>query len=305
MATIPLIDAHLHLWDPRRFNYPWLREFPRLHRPYLLEDYLDSDNDFTIQGMVFVQCECDPLQARLETDWVLALACKEPRLRAVVAWAPVETGERVRENIESLVGSPLVKGVRRIIQYESDPEFCLHPSFIQGVRLISEYNLSFDICVNHTQLENVIRLVASCPDVRFVLDHIGKPGIRHGALEPWKTNIGRLAQFPNLWCKISGLVAEADCDHWKEADLRPYIDHVVECFGFDRMLYGSDWPVVLLASELPRWVTCLNQSVEQCSVDEKRKLFHDNAVAFYRIDESAGVVRSPKSEHRANRVTIG
>ncbi len=233
--------------------------------------------------MVFVQCECDPSQAQAEVEWVTSLAEQEPRLQGIVAWAPLERGNAARDDVARLAENRRVKGVRRIIQFEPDPEFCLHIDFVQGVRMLADFDLSFDLCIAHTHLENAIQLVKQCPDVRFVVDHIGKPDIKCRRFQPWKTHLAELARMPNVWCKMSGLVVEADREHWTLPDLQPYIDHVLECFGCGRMMFGSDWPVVVQAATLSQWIETIEKAVKSCSDTEKWKLFHGNAIDFFRL----------------------
>ncbi len=288
MLPFPIVDTHVHLWDTRRLRYPWLAGISLLNRPYLLEDYRQAVGPVQVEKMVFLQCDCDPAQFREEAAWVAELAREEPRLQGMVPWAPLEQGDAVRLDLEWLAAMPLVKGVRRILQSEPDPEFCLRPDFVKGVQALADYGLSFDICIYHFQLPGVIRLVAQCPEVSFILDHIGKPDIRQGLLDPWRDHIRELAGFPNVWCKISGLVTEADHRRWTREELKPYIDHVIEAFGFERVMYGSDWPVALQATDYPRWVETLAWAVEGCSQEELRRLFRDNAIAFYRLDAGTG-----------------
>ena len=285
MLDFPLIDTHLHVWDPQQLRYPWLADIPLLNKPYLLEDYERACGPVAVEKMVFLQAEVDFVQFQQEADWVDSLADQDSRLQGIVPWAPLETGAAVGPVLEKLSANPRIKGVRRIIQFESDIEFSLRPSFIEGIQLLPRYNLSFDICIAHFQMANTIKMVAQCPDVIFILDHIGKPDIKNGLLDPWRAEIKTLSEFPNVWCKISGLVTEADHEHWTREQLKPYIDHVIECFGFDRVMYGGDWPVAYQATEYPRWVETLLWAVEGSSEDEIRKLFHDNAAAFYRLDE--------------------
>ena len=282
MPNFPIVDTHVHLWNPAKLRYPWLEEVPPLNRSFLLADYQAACGGIDVEAMVFVQCDAHPEDGLKETAWVTSLAKDEPRIKGIVAWAPLEKSEEAESVLEELADNSLVKGVRRLIQSES-LEFCLQPNFIKGVQMLEKFGFSFDICISHPQLANTVQFVKSCPDVQFILDHIGKPGIKDQRLEPWKLDIKALSALPNVSCKISGLVTEADVDNWTSDDLKPYIDHVVECFGFDRVIYGSDWPVSTLATEYPRWVETLNWAVEGCSDDELRKLFHDNAVRFYRI----------------------
>ncbi len=281
MLDFPIVDTHLHVWDTGRLRYTWLDDIPKLNRPYLLDDYNEACGPVQVGKMVFLQCECS--QYAEEADWVTALAQRDPRIEGIVPWAPLEKGAAVRAELESLAANPLVKGIRRIIQSESDPKFCLRGDFIRGVRLLAEFGLHFEVCISHDQMAAAIRMVRQCPEVRFVLDHIGNPDIRNHVLEPWASELRELAGLPNVWCKVSGLVCQADHDRWTREDLKPYVDRVVDCFGFDRLMYGGDWPVASLATDYPRWVETLEWAVGGCSGEELRKLFRDNAVDFYRL----------------------
>ena len=284
MEKFPIVDTHVHLWHPKQLRYPWLTEVPALNRPYLLKDYTDAYDELEIESMVFVQCDTHPDDGLKETAWVTDLATTvEPRIQGIVAWAPLEEGGQVAPFVEKLAENPLVKGIRRLIQSES-VDFCVQPNFVRGVKVLSRYGLSFDICIFHPQLANAIRLVEQCPHVQFILDHIGKPDIKNQIFDPWKQEIETLAAFPNVHCKISGLVTEADVDAWTPDDLQPYIEHVITCFGFDRVIYGSDWPVSTQATDYPRWVQTLKEAVSGCSSEELRNLFRDNAIRFYKLD---------------------
>jgi L-fuconolactonase len=176
-----------------------------------------------------------------------------------------------------------VKGVRRLLQGEPDPAFCLRPGFVRGVELLAEFDLSFDICVYHFQLSNAAELVRRLPDVRFVLDHIGKPAIRDRVLDPWRDHISELASLPNVACKMSGVVTEADFERWTIDDVAPYVHHVLDAFGDDRVMYASDWPVATQASTYARWVETLDTLTQDWSEAAKRKLWAENARAFYRL----------------------
>ena len=283
MEKFPIVDTHVHLWHPKQLRYPWLSEVPPLNRPYLLKDYIAAYGALEIESIVFVQCDTHPDDGLKETAWVTSLAAVEPRIQGIVAWAPLEEGEQVAPFVEKLSENPLVKGIRRLIQSESI-DFCVQPNFVSGVRTLSHYGLSFDICIFHPQLGNAIRLVEQCPHVRFILDHIGKPDIKNQLFDPWKEDIQTLASFPNVHCKISGLVTEANLEAWTPADLQPYIEHVISCFGFERVIYGSDWPVSTQASDYPRWVRTLQDAVSGCSSEALGNLFRDNAIKFYRLD---------------------
>ncbi|MBM3190286.1 MAG: amidohydrolase [Chloroflexi bacterium] len=283
MPDFPIVDTHLHVWDTTRLSYPWLASIPLLNKPYLLADYDRACGSVAVERMVFVQAEADFSQYRQETAWVSELAEQDHRLQGIVSWAPLEKGDAARQELEELSQNRLVKGIRRIIQFEPDIAFCLRPDFIRGVQALPDYGLSFDICIMHRQMANTIELVRRCPKVQFILDHIGKPDIKHRLLDPWREGLRTLAGFPNVWCKMSGLVTEADHANWSRDDLRPYIEHVIESFGFDRVAFGGDFPVVLQASPWTRWVETLEWALSGCSADELRKVFRDNALAFYRL----------------------
>ncbi|HIJ66588.1 MAG TPA: amidohydrolase family protein [Candidatus Hydrogenedentes bacterium] len=285
MIQFPIVDTHVHLWDPDNLSYPWLADVPLLNKSYLLDDYRVACGSIEIGKMVFVQCECDFGQFAEEAEWVAGLVSEEPRIEGIVPWAPLEKGDAARQDLELLTTNPLIKGIRRIIQFEDDMAFCLRPDFVRGIQLLEDFDLHFEICITHLHMANTIKMVRECPNIRFILDHIGKPDIKNHVFEPWKTELKTLAEMANVWCKMSGLVVEADMDNWTRDDLKPYIDHVLECFDFDRTMFGGDWPVVLQAAELPRWVETLEWAVQGCSQDELERLFRRNAIEFYRLRE--------------------
>lgn len=283
MPNFPVVDTHVHLWDPARLSYAWLAGEPALNRPQLIDDYRRACGSVPVAQLVFVQCECDPAQSEQEVAWVSEVAARDPRIRGIVAQAPLEKGDAVEATLVRLAANPLVKGVRRLLQAEADEAFCLRPDFVRAVKRLPHFGLSFDICIFQKQLASVIRLVRQCPQVRFVLDHAGKPGIRAGLLEPWRTELKELAALPNVACKLSGLATEADPAKWTPADLRPYIDHVLGCFGPDRVMFGGDWPVSTRATDYARWVATVDDALRGCSPDELHRIYVRNAEAFYRI----------------------
>jgi L-fuconolactonase len=285
VPTFPIVDCHVHLWDPGHFRMSWLDANERLNRPYLLREYREATAGLDVGAMVYLEVDLDPEYKLLEAPWVNTLAGRDARLQGIVASAPVEDGEVVRSYLDEIAAvGPRLKGVRRITQFEPDPDFCLQPDFVRGVQVLAEYGLSFDICINHTQLASTIRLVEQCPDTSFMLDHIAKPDVRGGGLDPWRAEMRQLAAFPNVTCKISGVVTEADWERWTPDDVRPYVEHALEVFGEDRVAYGGDWPVVLNAAPYRRWVETLETITAGLSPQAKRKLWADNARRFYRLD---------------------
>lgn len=284
MPNFPIIDAHVHLWDPTHFRMSWLDGNEVLDKRYALAEYQQHTEGIAIEAMVYLQVEVDPPYGLLEARWVADLVREEDRLRGIVAWAPLEFGDQARAYLAALVAiSPRIKGVRRVTQSELDPRFLVQPRFVRAVQLLPEYGLSCDLCIYHPQLPSAIELVRRCPDTSFILDHIGKPAIRDRLLDPWRDQIKELASLPNVICKISGMVTEASHQHWTAEDLAPYVEHVVEVFGEDRVAFGGDWPVATQASSYPRWVETLDELTASLSHSAKRKLWAENARRFYRI----------------------
>lgn len=283
MLRFGITDTHVHLWDITRLDYPWLKDVPYLNRTFLLPDFNAACGPVKVETLVFMQAEVAPSQYREEVEWVSSLARADRRLRGIVAWAPLEKGEAARSEVERLAGNTLVKGIRRIIQFEPDPMFCLRPEFIAGVRLLADYGLVFDICISHVHLAATLRLVEKCPEVRMILDHIGKPDIRGGRREPWATELKELSRFPNVWCKVSSVATEADHERWTPGNLAPYVDAVFECFGFDRTVFGGDWPVSTQAAAYPLAVQTLLDLLPGATEGQLTALFRDNGKNLYGV----------------------
>lgn len=275
-----IIDSHVHFWDPQQLRYTWLDGLPTINRPFLTDHVPLRVGDDTIAGIVFVQAAAAADQGLAEVDFVSRLAAQDARVRGIVAFAALEQGARVRPYLEALKQNPLVKGVRRLIQDE-EPGFSTQPRFVTAVQLLAQYDFTFDICIRHWQFPDALELARECPNVHFVLDHIGKPDIKNQLRKPWRAQLGELAALPNVWCKLSGLVTEADADRWRDEDLQPYIEHVIAAFGIDRVMYGSDAPVQYLASTYERWVETLQAATSSLSDADKQKLWHDNPARFY------------------------
>lgn len=283
MIRFPIVDTHVHIWDITNLTYPWLEEVPFINRTVTLPEYNAACGPVKVEKIVFVQCECEPARYKQEVEWVTDQAKRDTRLQGIVSWAPLEKGEAVRSEIEELKKNPLVKGIRRIIQFEPDLDFCLRPDFIRGVQLLAEYGLTFDICIDHRHTAKTIRFVEQCPGVKFIVDHIGKPDIKNNRIEPWKDEIKMLSQFNNVYCKVSSLATEADHARWTYDDLKPFVEHIFDCFGFDRTVYAGDWPVSSQAATLPQCVETTEHFMGKCTEEDKRNVFYNNAVEFYNL----------------------
>ena len=233
---------------------------------------------------MFVEVDVDDPQYLDEADWVAATAETDPRLKGAVVALPLERGAALEPEIARVAALKTTRGVRRLIQNQSDPDYVLRPGFLEALKLLPKYGLCFDICIFHPQLANTLEMARRCPEVSFVLDHIAKPGIKDGLVEPWRSQMTELAKLPNVVCKLSGVTTEADHAAWTPAQLRPYIDHAIAAFGPDRILYGGDWPVSTLAGDYLQWLTLLEAATAQFSPGASvEKLFRDNAARVYRL----------------------
>ena len=283
MPDFPIVDAHVHLADPKRLAYAWTKHAPTLNRTVVPADLFKAAAPVRIEKFVFVEVDVDlPLHVA-EAEWVDSLALAEPKLAGMVAALPLEQGKAVGPELEKIAQLKTTRGIRRLIQNQADPDFCIQPKFIEGLKLLPRYDLVFDICIFHHHLPNAIKMVRQCPEVRFVLDHIAKPGIKAGISDPWRQHMKELAALPNVTCKISGVSTEADHQNWTREQLKPYIAHSIDTFGFERCMYGGDWHVLELAGTYPQWVEVVDWVVESASAEEKRKLYRDTAIRTYRL----------------------
>jgi L-fuconolactonase len=286
MPDFPIIDSHVHLCKPDNINYTWMSGAPQLARLVLPEHLNEAAAPVKVEKLVFVEVDCDPHDRLSEAKWIAELAETHPQIGAIVGSLPLEHGEAVLPMLEEMKQTRLLRGVRRLIQSEPDDAFCLRPDFVKGVQLLGKHGLSFDICVYHRQLGNAAEMARRCDGTRIVLDHIGKPGIKDRLMDPWRQHMRDMAALPHVSCKISGVITEADHKNWKPTQIRPYIEHAISCFGFDRVMFGGDWHVLELAATYPQWVAVVDDILAGASADEKRKFYRDNAARFYRFNES-------------------
>lgn len=276
-----LVDTHQHLWDPGRFPCSWCAGHAALNRRFGLDDYRAAAADCEITKTVFVECDVDEPHALAEARHVSALAAADPLITGLVASGRPEQ-DGFRAHLEQLAALPALRGFRRVLHVVPDA-VSQQALFRENLRLLPEFNLTFDLCVLARQLPLAVALADACPHVSFILDHCGVPDVKGRALDPWREQIRRLAERPNVACKISGLVAYADPAAWAVADLRPWVGHTIECFGWDRVVWGGDWPVCTLSAPLHRWVAATHELLAGTTTEQQAKLCHLNAERIYRV----------------------
>jgi L-fuconolactonase len=273
------IDAHHHLWRYSPEEYGWIDDsMTMLRRDFLPRDLSAEMRSAFVDGAITVQAR----QTLEETRWLLDLADQNDEIRGVVGWAPI-ADEKFPEVLEGFSTRPRLKGLRHVVQAEPDEDFLLRKDFNRGIRALRDTGLVYDILIYERHLPQTIQFVDRHPEQAFVLDHIAKPRIREGVLEPWKTQIRELAQRENVSCKLSGIVTEADWKQWNLESLRPYLNTVMEAFGPQRILAGSDWPVCLVACGYAQWFGLLEQYLPGFSQAERDAIFGGNAERIYRL----------------------
>jgi len=282
MISIPIIDTHVHFWNPSKIRYDWLESAESLNRPFLLADYHEDTEGIIVDKMVFVECNCYPSLNEEEIKWVEEMARKDERIQAIVAYADLTDMINIDSNLERLVGHTIVRGIRHNIQF-NEPGFAIQPSFKDGVKKVFSLDKHFELCITHDQMGECIELAHNLPERPMILNHCGKPGIKDGEINEWKKNIKRLSDFEHIFCKISGLLTEADLDNWTSEDITPCVDHVLECFGNKRIVFGSDWPVCTLAGGYASWYTFVSEWTQGWSESEKLDFYYNNAHQFYRL----------------------
>jgi len=274
------IDAHHHLWRYSPEEYGWIDdEMAALRKNFLPQDLTRELAAAEIDGTIAVQAR----QTMDETRWLLQMADECEAIRGVVGWAPI-AGENFPGVMEEFEHRPKLKGLRHVIQSEKDENYILREDFNSGIRTMLGSGLVYEILIYERHLPQTIDFVDEHPDQSFVLDHLAKPLIREETLEPWATRMRELGRRENVCCKLSGMVTEADWSAWTPESLRPYLDVVVEAFGAERLMAGSDWPVCLVASGYGRWFEVLRQYFAAFSVDERAAVFGETATAVYGLE---------------------
>ncbi|WP_299790571.1 amidohydrolase family protein [uncultured Marivita sp.] len=285
MPDFPIIDAHVHIFDPGRLRYAWMEVVPALQEKHDLDRFFSSTGAVQVDAAVFVEVDVDQVQQGDEIDMVHQAARADARLKGMVASLPLEQGDAALPMLEAYAARPLARGVRRLIERRHDqPGWCLQAPLLENLRRLPERGMTFDLCLYNGQLPEVTEMVDACPDTAFIVDHFAKPDAKNGVFQPWADNLRKLAERPNVMCKFSGLTTEADHATWTEAQLKPYIAHALDCFGIDRALFGGDWPVSELAGPYDRWVALLDDVLSGESDDALRQFYRGNAARFYRLE---------------------
>lgn len=280
MSDLPVwIDAHQHFWKYSETDYGWIDDSMAVLR----HDFLPADlaavlEQHGMRGSVAVQAR----QSEAETDWLLELAAHNERVLGVVGWIGL-SGPKLSERLARYDGNPLLKGFRHVLQDEADENFMLQTEFVAGLEKLYERDYSYDILVFARQLPAVEKLISRLPPMRLVIDHIAKPDIASGQWQPWADHIARLAEFPHVYCKLSGMVTEADWGRWQASTFEKYIRHILQCFGPERVMFGSDWPVCTVAAQYAQVVEIVDGLLSREYPQARPLVFGKTAAAFYNL----------------------
>lgn len=282
MPSYPIIDSHFHLFDIPAVDYPWMGDAPRrLNARQTMTGYLAASKGLNIESSIFVEVNAAEGSHLAEASFAQQQADASGKIGGIVARAPVEKGEAVADDLELLLGNSKLRGIRRGVR---SLDMALDPKFIAGVKAVGHHGLVFDIGVVHWAVMFGIELARRCPEVPFVLDHFGTPPIKHGVIDPWWQQMRDFAALPNVKAKVSGMLSGVDPKNWHQWQVRPYLEHAIECFGFDRIMFGSDWPMLSDASSIGGWLSLVEETVAFATDEEKRQLFRGNAIETYRLE---------------------
>lgn len=274
-----IIDTHHHYWNYNPVEFDWIDdEMAVIRKSFLPDDMRKTLADTEVSGVITVQAR----QSIEETDWLISMAAEYDFMKGIVGWMPLSSRD-IQSVLEKYQNNLWLKGLRHVVQGEPDPEFILRKQFNEGISKLKDFNLVYEILIIERQLENTIKFVDLHPNQQFVLDHIAKPRIRENLLHPWKDLISELAKRPNVCCKVSGMVTEADYKQWTEEQLMPYFDVVFEVFGPGRLMFGSDWPVCLVASKYKEWIDLVDRILDGFSENEKELFWYKNAEQIYHL----------------------
>jgi L-fuconolactonase len=277
-----MFDAHVHVWDTSRMRYGLFADDDELGRPHLIDEYFREAAPLGVRRAICVEAASAGADGHREAEWLIAVGAADARVAGIVAWAPLgsaDLGKRLRA-LKALGGERIV-GIRRSFEFEP-PAFARRPEVIRGAQLAAELGLVVDLVLFHPSLAATIDLVRACPGTSFVLDHLGKPPIADRRREPWASQLAELAVLPNVAAKLSGLATEAG-ERWTPAMLAPYVDHAIACFGLDRVMVGSDWPIVRRAGGLGRWIDAVGELLSVLAPSELERVLSGNAARIYGV----------------------
>jgi L-fuconolactonase len=276
------IDAHQHFWRYNPRDYEWIDD----SMSNLRRDFLPSDLKPELDRADFDTCVAVQAQHTLEeTNWLLRLAAESSFIAGVVGWVDLGASN-VREQLATLARNPKLLGVRHVLQAEPDDRFMMHPDFLRGIAALEEFDLTYDILIFPRHLPVAVELVQRFPRQRFVLDHLAKPLIKTHTLEPWATDIGNLAKFSNVFCKLSGMVTEANWKAWKPEHFRPYLEVALESFGPERLMIGSDWPVCNVAASYSQVISLVTDFLQQYPSEARESIMGGTAQKFWQLPRS-------------------
>ncbi len=277
-----LIDTHVHLIYRKKLNYPWLAQVPALDRDATYEQYASTARRIGIEGALHMEVDVDDKDREAETELVKSLMQQPDSLmRGAIASCRPES-DAFAEWFEQQQLQPEIKGLRRVLHVVPD-DVSTTRTFRDNVKRLSTTTLTFDLCVFPRQMPLAIELIDHCPDVSFILDHCGVPDVKSGEMSPWREYMSQIAERPNVTAKVSGVMAYGDPDAWTLADLRPYVEHTINTFGWDRIVWGSDSPVCTLGGRIETWVAATHALIDGCSESEKAALLHDNAQRIWTL----------------------
>jgi len=275
-----MIDSHQHFWQVGRFDYPWMSsDLGVLYRDYLPHDLSPILQRNGVDKTVLVQASNSVAESR----WLLQLADANSFIAGVVGWTDL-MNPQVEEQLGELSAHPKFKGVRHLVESELDDDWLVQPAVLSGLKRLATYGLSYDLLVHTRHLKYVPQVAESCPELALVVDHLAKPPIARNEIKEWSQALAPLAKFPNINCKLSGLVTEANWNSWHTNDLHPFVDRALELFGADRMMFGSDYPVCLLAATYEQVLESFQEILKDLNEKERDKIFSTNAAKFYRLN---------------------
>ena len=278
MEKMIKIDSHQHFWEINKFNYSWMDQKSPLRKDFVPNDLEKLIKENQIDKTIIVQA----VPSTEETYWLLEMAENYDFIAGVVGWVDL-TDPKIEKTLNILQENQFFKGVRHLWETDEDPEWIINSGAIRGLKVIAERNLTFDFLARPNNLIYIPKIMNLVPNLRAVLDHIGKPEIAEKKIQPWLNDIRKISSIDNVFCKLSGMITEANQKNWRVEDLKPYVHHVLSLFGADRIMFGSDWPVCTLAGQYKDVKNSFDEILKDLDLKSKNKIFGENASKFYKI----------------------